>query len=69
MLTNDKVHFHMGRAAHAHNAHTQSISKRLSISFLSARNRDLGENYPSTVSLNIYSNIAILYYEFFASQK
>jgi hypothetical protein len=47
----------------------KSISKRLSILFLNARNRDFDENYPSIAFLNGHPNIAIFCSEFFASQK
>jgi hypothetical protein len=36
-------------------------SKRLSISFLNARNRDFGETLPSKACLNDYVNIVIIY--------
>ena len=45
---------------------SKSISKRLSISFLNARNRDFGEKLLSN-SLSKCLNIAIFYSEFFAS--
>jgi hypothetical protein len=48
---------------------TKSISERLSISFLNARDRDFGEKLPPPASLNGYLNIAIFYFGFFASQK
>jgi hypothetical protein len=47
----------------------KSNSKRLSISFLNAMNRDFGTKIPSAVSLNGYLNIAIFYSKFFAIQK
>ena len=44
-----------------------SISKRLSISFLNARNRDFGRKLPPIAFLNGHPNIAIFYFGFFAS--
>jgi hypothetical protein len=44
-------------------------SKRLSISFINARNRDFGTKIPLAASLNGYLNIAIFYSRFFAIQK
>jgi hypothetical protein len=43
--------------------------KRLSISFLNARNRYFSEKNPPTASLNDHPNIAIFYSEFFARKK
>jgi hypothetical protein len=45
-----------------------SISMRLSIFFLNGRSRDFGEKCLPTTYLNGYPNIAIFYFEFFASQ-
>jgi hypothetical protein len=38
------------------------------MSFLNARNRDFGENYPPTASLNSHPNITIFYFGFFLAK-
>ena len=47
----------------------KSNSKRFSIFIPIVKNRDFDRKYPLRVSLSGYSNIAIIYFEFLASQK
>jgi hypothetical protein len=46
---------------------SKSMPKRLSISFINAKNKNFDKkNYPLIASLNGYLNIVIFYFEFFA---
>jgi hypothetical protein len=56
------------RVNHIHYDYIRA-SPRDSKSFLNARNRDFGENYPPTAFPNGHPNIAIFYFVFFTSQK